>query len=188
VLVGGRGAADSFESRWQYADFVAWQDQLATNGVLERHRRCWEPQLAGVEPLPLGRESGTSGHRTGVAVAPIDRHTVDALEQRARAAKTTLFTMLLTAFGLLTHYETGREGITVASLFANHMKPELRGTVGFIANPARQSVQPSRSPSCCCARTVSWSTHSFIRSTRSISYRRRSCSAARAASMILCSR
>jgi len=135
LVVGGRGATDSFESRWQYADFVAWQDQLAANGVLERHRRYWEPQLAGIEPLPLGRESGTSGHRTGVAVASIDRHTVDALEQRARAAKTTLFTMLLTAFGLLIHHETGREDITVASLFANRMKPELRGTVGFIANP-----------------------------------------------------
>ncbi len=64
----------------------------------------------------------------------VDAGGAAALNAWARARRSSLFGLLLTLYFQALHTLTEREDVTVASLFANRLRPDLQSTVGFMAN------------------------------------------------------
>ena len=122
---------------WQYAAWVEWQQGLLQGEGLRRLRDYWRRQLEGAElpDLPRATERAPADRRhTLVEHATIPAATVTALESLARGAGTGLFTVLLAVYYRLLHRTGGQTDLTVASMFANRSRPELRHTVGFLSN------------------------------------------------------
>ena len=125
---------------WQYAEFVRWQQDLLDGDGLRRHREYWRRQLADSQLPSLGGPAGdpaaTAEDRpaTSDVAVDLDRETVARLRALARTRRTTLFSVLLAVFYHHLHRVTGQDDLAVASMFANRSRPELRETVGLLAN------------------------------------------------------
>jgi hypothetical protein len=133
------GAPEPATAGWSYARFAQWQADLLRDGRLDRHRRYWQRELAGAqlpELLPPARTSGPGAAppNPGKVAADVPRADVAKLRALARERRTTLFTVLLAAFHAALCGTTGQHELAVASMFANRSRPELRETVGLLAN------------------------------------------------------
>ncbi|MEU9836503.1 amino acid adenylation domain-containing protein [Streptosporangium sp. NPDC048047] len=113
----------------QAGDYGRWQRRRAG-----RAEPYWLERLAGppVTELPFRRDGGATGegrlHR--VAVAPA---TVRALEELARAARTTLFTVLTAAYQVLLSRHSGQRDVLVGSVVAGRERVELEPMVGYVS-------------------------------------------------------
>ncbi|TBL27396.1 condensation protein, partial [Verrucosispora sp. SN26_14.1] len=123
---------------WQYAAFVRWQQELLDGDGLRRHREYWRRQLTGSELPAVGTSavapSSSDGPTTSDVAVDLDREAVARLRALARTQRTTLFSVLLAVFYHHLHRITGQDDLAVASMFANRSRPELRETVGLLAN------------------------------------------------------
>jgi hypothetical protein len=119
---------------WQYRDFVAWQQRLLGGDELRRHQDYWRRQLAGAQLPRLRPVLDGAGQPAGRSVADVDAEVVRGVHARARSGQTTLFAVLLAGFHAHLARVTGQPDLAVASMFANRARPELRGTVGLLAN------------------------------------------------------
>jgi hypothetical protein len=124
--------------RWQYSDFIRWQNDLIAGDGLTRHRTYWHRQLAGLRlprlPEPVELPAGAGHVAPAVVTHSIPPSQVEALRALARAEHSTLFAVLLALFYRELHRVTGERDLAVASLFANRSRPEARDIVGFLAN------------------------------------------------------
>jgi hypothetical protein len=130
-----RGDTDLPEVAWQYPDWAAWH-----HGVLESPRRAvladyWSRHLAGAtlpslpEKASVPRAAGEPGWLSYEVSIPAE--VTAGLRRLARTHRTTLFPVMLALFYQTLHQLTGQSDLTVASLFANRDRPEVRDTVGF---------------------------------------------------------
>lgn len=122
----------------QYADYAIWQRGWLEAGEKERQLGYWMKQLGDTHPvlqLPSDHPRRPDGRYTAA------RHAVDlpaalvrALQTRASAEGTTLFTVLLTAVQVLLARHTGQNDIRVGVPFANRQRRETEALVGFFVN------------------------------------------------------
>lgn len=123
--------------QWQYAQWARWQQEQLTGANLDRLTEYWTHQLAGARlvDLPARRTRPVPpGEPPWISVEhEIDAEITAGLRLLARRHRTTLFPVALAVFYALLHRETGAADLTVASLFANRDRPEVRDTVGFFA-------------------------------------------------------
>ena len=122
---------------WQYADFAAWQEGLLGSDRFRRHEDYWRRQLQGAEapPIPLGPGgAGAAAGRWGSEEADVVPEVAEKLRGLARGLRTTPFAVMLAICSSALHRLTGGEDLALASQFANRSRPEVAGTVGFIAN------------------------------------------------------
>ncbi|MEU5904139.1 condensation domain-containing protein [Micromonospora sp. NPDC047467] len=126
------------EVGWQYATWAAWQRERISgpdSGVLADH---WRRQLDGARLVRLPERAEVPrgpDEQAWVSVElTIDPHVAHGLHQLARRQRTTLFPVMLSLFYLVLHRATGQSDLTVASLFANRSRPEVRDTVGFFVS------------------------------------------------------
>lgn len=119
--------------RWQYSRFRQWQEEWLAGPEMHEDRTYWTKHLEGarVPRLPL-REPGA--WVSGSVTDTIDAGTVSALAQLARGSRTTLASALLAIYYLVLRKHTGDDDLSVASFLANRTRPELRDTVGLLAN------------------------------------------------------
>lgn len=136
----------------RYADFVTWQRARLEPSELERQAAYWTALLAD-PPGPLAWPSGTepSGTehagtvRTGAEPAgarrATSRHEVrlpagmhQDLEQLSRDCGVTLFTTLLTGFGVLLHREAAQDDIVIATPLDLRRGPDTEDLVGLLIN------------------------------------------------------
>lgn len=150
------GSADLPTPGWSPAQFVEWQRSLLAGDRLKRHQDYWRRQLAGARlPQLASAAPSASDNSTGLAglgepgtTTPVELRqegaaqvdTVDlsakvvtGLRELARREQTTLFAVLLALFQVQLHRVTGQPDLSVASMFANRTRPELRETVGLLA-------------------------------------------------------
>ncbi|MEU6742243.1 amino acid adenylation domain-containing protein [Streptosporangium sandarakinum] len=113
----------------QAGDHGRWQRRRAG-----RAEPYWLERLADppATELPFRRDGGATGlgeaHR--VTVAPV---TVRALEDLARAGRTTLFTVLAAAYQVLLSRHSGQRDVLVGSVVAGRDRVELEPMVGYVA-------------------------------------------------------
>jgi hypothetical protein len=144
------------EVGWQFPTWAAWHRDLLEGGTGARLVDYWRGQLSGARlvelparvrrppagdgpgpggdgPGPGGDGPGPGGDGPGpVAVElPIPAPVAAGLHRLARQHRTTLFPVMLSLFYLVLQRATGQHDLTVASLFANRSRPEVRETVGF---------------------------------------------------------
>ncbi|MGW3603440.1 condensation domain-containing protein [Micromonospora sp. NPDC005161] len=120
--------------RWQYPQFVAWQEDRLAGAELERQRAFWRDQLTGLRLPRLPYREPPPGTTPGVLARDLDAGVADGMRALARRHHTTLFTVALAVYYAVLHRVTGQGDLAVASLFANRSRPESQGTVGFCAN------------------------------------------------------
>ncbi len=129
------GTASLAPLGWSPREFVEWQKALLAGDRLKRHQDYWRRQLAGARLPQLTSGAGLSGVDGAARVDTVDlpAHVVSGLRDLAKREQTTPFTVLLALFQAQLHRVTGQGDISVASMFANRTRPELRETVGLLA-------------------------------------------------------
>ncbi|MEU6556253.1 condensation domain-containing protein [Streptomyces sp. NPDC046915] len=121
----------------QYADYAAWQSQLADSGALEPHLDFWRDRLRGMRPLDLPTDRPRPRHepvRVDDLRREIDGTTADALRAAGRAAGGDLFTALLTTFCAALSRTLGTADLVVGSTVAGRTQPQTQAMVGLFAN------------------------------------------------------
>jgi hypothetical protein len=124
------------EPFWQYRQFASWQQRMIDVGGFQAQSDYWRERLRGTLPIPIPigpHRPGAGSERTS-ADASIDGATTARLEALARSSHTTTFAVMLSLFYACVHRATGARDLSIASLFANRARPELRRTVGLLAN------------------------------------------------------
>jgi hypothetical protein len=121
-----------------YSDFVTHQRQLIDGEPGRRARTYWHERLSGrLEPAEWPRfeldpaEAGEGGS----IVFPFSAELAGGVFALARAAGTTPYAVLLTAFQVLVGRYTGRRDVLVGSPFAGRTDPALAECVGNFVNP-----------------------------------------------------
>ncbi|MEW2512402.1 condensation domain-containing protein [Streptomyces sp. NPDC046870] len=134
---GGGAAPVPEPTAWQYSDFCAWQEKRLSGERLAHHQAFWRERLAGT---PAPTLPGAPAHRTATGQLPgtahfrLDKDAAAGLDALCRSRRVTLFTAALAVFAAVLHTQTGDRDFGFASMFANRARPELAGTVGFLAN------------------------------------------------------
>ncbi|WP_422768944.1 condensation domain-containing protein [Plantactinospora sp. WMMC1484] len=110
---------------WQYRHALEWQRRQRDDAA----RAYWQAQLAGAAALPLA-----PGSERGQVVFTMGAGAAQRLRTVAQQARTTLFTVLLSAYQAALATEFGLDDVCVAAPFANRPRPEMMGTIGLFAN------------------------------------------------------
>jgi amino acid adenylation domain-containing protein len=121
----------------QYADYAVWQRDWLRGEVLEAQLDYWRKQLADaptvlnlVTDKPRGSQT-FAGARLPV-VLPSGLSVASEVLSRREGA--TLFMTLLTAFGVLLHYQTRQNEILIGTPIANRQQVEVENLIGFFLN------------------------------------------------------
>ncbi|MET0647983.1 MAG: amino acid adenylation domain-containing protein [Pyrinomonadaceae bacterium] len=135
----GRRSAALPALKYQYADYVRWQEQLLAGAQGERLWGYWQRQLAGELPavnLPTFRPRPPVQTSCGAAVRfTLDEETTRRLKELSAGAGATLYMTLLAAWQALLHRYSGQGDILVGSLAAGgRNRAEFAGLVGFFDN------------------------------------------------------
>ncbi|NTU83527.1 MAG: non-ribosomal peptide synthetase, partial [Chloroflexales bacterium] len=122
----------------QYADFAVWQRRRLEGPVLAEQLAYWKGQLAGPLPtidLPLDRPlppvQTFSGARETLVLSEELTAAVRAL---GSAEDASLFMVLLAAFEVLLHRQTGQTDIVVGTPLAGRTRPETERLIGCFLN------------------------------------------------------
>lgn len=130
----------------QYIDFAEQQAAYCASSACARDVQYWSRRLAGADfgAVPLAAPGAAGERETARLRLAIDGTSARALGEWARRERGSLFGLLLTLYFRAIHELTGRTDVTVASLFANRLRPELQNTMGFLANlvPLRSRWRP----------------------------------------------
>jgi hypothetical protein len=121
---------------WQYPQASEWHHAWLDSAQSRAERAYWRDHLAGARlpriplrpPVPGGERAG------GNATGDIGAGVVDGLRRLARARRTTLAAVLLAVYYHVLGQVTGDDDLAVASFLANRGRPEVRETVGLLAN------------------------------------------------------
>jgi condensation domain-containing protein len=121
----------------QYADYAVWQREWLRDAVLAEQLDYWRKQLKDAPVvLNLPADKSPSGHnfegvRLNVALSGSLSSAVKALSRREG---TTLFMILLAAFGATLHYHAQQTDILVGTPIANRQQAEVENLIGLFLN------------------------------------------------------
>lgn len=136
----------------QFADFAAWQRQAFESGALDEHAQYWRRLLAELPARPaLG--DGDLGKPDEVAISPSDNafeltpELTAGLQALAQREGSTLFMVLLAAFGTLLAAHTDSRDLAVDFPVAGRDRTETEDLIGFFVNPLTLRTDLSGDPS-----------------------------------------
>lgn len=121
----------------QYRDYAYWQTNHLNHKRLESGVLFWENYLADVPVLqlpydfpkqPLYNDKGNQYCFT------INEYLTTQLSRFAEDNHTTLYTVLLSAFGLLMQYYSGQDDICIGTPVANRIPSSVDKTMGYFVN------------------------------------------------------
>ncbi|XYI02585.1 amino acid adenylation domain-containing protein [Sorangium sp. So ce1128] len=122
----------------QYADFVAWQNDLLAGPAFEAQLGYWRRALEGApEALELAADrprparQASRGGQVSLDLGPELTRSIKALGQREGV---TPFMTLLAAFQVLLARRSGQDDIVVGTPIANRTRLETEGLIGLFAN------------------------------------------------------
>lgn len=120
----------------QYVDFAAWEPSFLTPARIESELGFWRRYLAGIpvemeydsRPKPEGAARTARHH---FVIAP---GLAKQLKAAAKGRRHTLFTALLTLFGIWIRYLSGRERFLIGTDVHGRNLPELADIMGFFVD------------------------------------------------------
>ncbi|MDH0639563.1 non-ribosomal peptide synthase/polyketide synthase [Pseudomonas sp. GD03860] len=122
----------------QYADFAVWQRQWLASGECERQLAHWRQHLGREHPLlelpldhPRPAQQSFSGDSVDFAVAP---ELAQQLQRLALEQGSSLFMLLLAAFGTLLMRYSGQCDLRIGLPIGGRQQEETEGLVGFFVN------------------------------------------------------
>jgi condensation enzyme len=133
----------------QYGDYAVWQAAELASARADQSRAFWRDGYRGAEILDIRAD-----HRVAagdVAVYSVLRFGIDAeltaaANQFARATRSSLFMVLLSAFNLLLHQLTGAVDLVSTTITSGRVDPSFNETVGPFFNlvPLRTDLSGCR--------------------------------------------
>jgi amino acid adenylation domain-containing protein len=134
----------------QYSDFVEWQSDLLRGERAESLWKYWQERLGGELPvlnLPTDRpRSQAQTFAGGDYRFPVGREVVRRLEQIARGADSTLYTVALTTFVVMLHRYTAQDDLIVGSPSAGRSSQHFEDLIGYFVNPVALRFDCSGNP------------------------------------------
>lgn len=134
-LITGEG--DLPEIGWQYAEWSEWQRRRFEAGRLRELQEYWLGKLDGAQlPALPGQKMGSP---YTISIGAYEQRDLGpelslALRRVGDQQRATAFPVALAAFYVQLHALTRQRDQSVASLFANRLRPEVRHTIGFFVN------------------------------------------------------
>ncbi len=122
----------------QFADYVLWQRQSATEQILQAQLAYWQKKLSGNLPIlelpaDFSRPKQQTTHgATYRRIIPAELST--QLKMVASKQAVTLFHFLQAAFSVLLNRYTGLEDILVGTANANRSQQAIENLIGFFVN------------------------------------------------------
>lgn len=138
------------ELKVQYKDYCAWHKKLLSSGFIKKQKEFWAEQMSGEIPvlnLPLDYKRPVQFNPEGESLhLQVERSLTDRLKLFARENKTTLFTVLLSAYYLLLEKYTGQDDIIIGTPVAGRVHEDTSGMVGVFLNtlPLRNYPSPEK--------------------------------------------
>jgi len=139
-LVAFYGAEDAPPPAADYSDYVHWEAELLNGRKGQRMATYWQQQLAGAVPvLQLPTDYPRPARQTfnGASVrVELPEPLTEAVKNLAKAHKTTLFTVLFSAYQVLLHRYSGQEDIWIGVPTSTpRSQTEFADMVGYLVNP-----------------------------------------------------
>jgi non-ribosomal peptide synthetase component F/thioesterase domain-containing protein len=133
----------------QYCDFATWQQEWLDSSDAQEHLSFWLSRLQGDLPIidfPTDRPP-TLKHasRGAIETRLLPQDLIRSVEQFAQAHNSTMFTLLLTAFGLLLSRYSGQKDLIIGSPVANR-RTETERLIGPFAGPVCLRLDFSGNP------------------------------------------
>ncbi len=125
------------ELQIQYSDWAHWQEAALKKKLEAKLKRSKERLLDVPERLTLPMDHPRNPdrvHRAGYVHINILASTVHGMEALARASKTTFFTTLLAAYGVLVSRIAGQSTVVIGSPVSGRTRSETEPLVGFFLN------------------------------------------------------
>lgn len=133
----------------QYRDFSEWQNSFLRSEAFENTIAYWKRRLDGEMPvlhLPLSnaRSATTSSVGKGF-VFSVDLSLYEAVKELAVEKRTSLFSVLLTAFNVLLYHISHQRQIMLGTSVAGRRHSDLEPVAGFFVNTIvlKTSIDPS---------------------------------------------
>jgi amino acid adenylation domain-containing protein/FkbH-like protein/FkbM family methyltransferase len=124
--------------RVQYKDFAAWQRALVDDIAIEPHRAFWLDLFASPPPrveLPFDARPQTSAHALVDRVTlVIDTASTERLRGLGHQHGASLFMTLLALVKALLFRYTGQTDLTVGTVTAGRIHPDVESQIGFYVN------------------------------------------------------
>lgn len=134
----------------QYADYARWQRHALSGEALAAHVKYWIDELSGVPPvlaLPADRtRPPVPSYRGQRLDFEIDAAVTAALRQLARQSGSSLFMVLLGAYGVLLSRHTRQDVILIGTPIAGRNRPEWANVVGCFVNTLAMRVDLTGDP------------------------------------------
>ena len=134
----------------KYANFVAWQNSVASGVAGAEHLAFWRTHLeAAPAAIALPTDFPRPANQRGPGAATklfIPSLLGRKLKEVAQEQGTTLAALLLAAFNVLLHRLTGETDVIVGVPAGGRVRPEFEDMVGYLVNPMpiRSQIDPSK--------------------------------------------
>jgi amino acid adenylation domain-containing protein len=133
----------------QYVDYALWQREWLERETGARQREYWQKQLADLPPLelPVDSISQSTDHKGGAAEALLSSKLTAQLHVLAQRERATPFMVLLAAFQLLLHRQSGQDDFAIGTPIFNRNRTETEHLIGCIINTLVIRANLSKAPS-----------------------------------------
>ncbi|UII29506.1 amino acid adenylation domain-containing protein [Fulvivirga maritima] len=121
-----------------YKDYSVWQQSSSQSALKDAHRSYWH-SVYSEEPLVLDLpyDYARPSHAVqegAVYHFKIDKSLTDSISSIAAGSNTTMFTVLLSAYGILLGRLTNEEDIIIGTPVAGREHSDLEGMIGMFVN------------------------------------------------------
>jgi hypothetical protein len=121
----------------QYREYAGWQKASATSTAKDGAPRYWQDKLRGAREFTIPNDHGHPDSYSSpywLYNDTIDADVVSAASALATRARTTTFTVLLSAFYVLAHNITGATDLAIRAFTAGRSEEQFHDTMGLFIN------------------------------------------------------
>jgi hypothetical protein len=131
------GVAAKLPEVRQYREYAEWQKASATSTAEDGAPRYWQDQLRGAREFTIPNDHGHPDSYSSPCSLyndTIDADVMSAASALAARARTTTFTVLLSAFYVLAHNVTGATDLAIRAFTAGRNEEQFHDTMGLFIN------------------------------------------------------
>ena len=121
----------------QYREYAEWQKASATSTAEDGAPRYWQDKLRGAREFTIPNDHGHPDSYSSPCSLhndTIDADVMSAASALAVRARTTTFTVLLSAFYVLAHNVTGATDLAIRAFTAGRNEEQFHDTMGLFIN------------------------------------------------------
>jgi hypothetical protein len=121
----------------QYREYSAWQRASATSTAADGAPAYWQRKLDGAREFTIPNDHGhpdSYSRPYSMHVHDIESEVMNAVSALATATRSTLFTVMLSAFYILAHKLTGTTDLAIRAFTAGRNELEFQNTMGLFLN------------------------------------------------------